>query len=103
MPNPAFRAVPGDLPGHTVLFCRSVDEEYLAYDLNASAHRVWQSCAAPASAGSPGPRSVAEICAELGGDLGRDEVFEFLSLLSRKGLVTAAGISDRAYYVRQGA
>jgi hypothetical protein len=42
--NPAFLPVPGDRPGHRVLFCRRPDGEYMAYDLNTSAFRIWQSC-----------------------------------------------------------
>lgn len=100
--NPAFRAMPGDLPGHTVVLCRSANREQLAYDLNASGYRVWHACADPLRPPEDPGRTAAQIARELAPGIGRDEVLSFLSRLDRSGLVSLAGVSDRAYFVYQG-
>jgi hypothetical protein len=99
--NPAFRAIPGDLEDHTVLYCQIGTGEYLAYDLNSTGYQIWQQCMDHSEYLEEYSKTVLEIASAVEQSCDIQIVQDFITKMYASGLAYSGKSANQAYFVYQ--
>lgn len=99
--NPAYQPAPAEQDGHVVLYCQPAAGQYVAYDLNAAGHLVWQRCTDHFDFVHGARKTAEQIAGEVADHMDPRTALEFIAAMQSSGIVYFGTPSSRAYFVRE--